>query len=89
MHDSILSPLERFAHRELVRFAASHNISCPECSSILDQKTTVVVTDTADNTIARCAACYGHGPRTFTCGTVTVLDGRTLFGKRDRKGNWK
>lgn len=83
-----LTYLQRHVYRELVRFAAGQNITCPVCGDILDAKATVVITDTDDHTQVRCAACYGRPAGTFQNASVTVLDGRTLFDRPSKK-TWR
>jgi hypothetical protein len=74
-----LSFLQLTVARNLVRYAAGHNITCPCCGDLMDQSRTVLLTDTADHCVTMCAECYGKPIGSFTAGSVTVYDGRDLF----------
>jgi hypothetical protein len=79
--------MQRYAHRETVRYAASTAISCPDCGDILDQSRTVVVegpSPTGPRTAVRCARCWGRAPMVFDDGRWSVLDGRILFAPPPR-----
>lgn len=86
---SKLDLLEQYAARQLLRYAAGRNITCPHCGDVMDAAETVVLTDTTYHTVAMCAACWGHPVGNIQAGAVTVYDGRALYKSRTPTKLWR
>jgi len=79
MDNEFMTPMRRRVARELVRYFAGHNITCPRCGDLLDAPATVVLTKDSGGTVGMCAKCYAHPVGSFRQGSIEVYDGRDLF----------
>ena len=85
----MLTHLEQFTARELVKYAAGYKITCPHCDDILDAKGTVVLTDDVTNeSDIVCWRCYGHPIGNIKSGRVQIWDGRALWPSKS-KNVWR
>lgn len=82
--DPILGAFEQTIARNLVKHAAGTAIFCPRCETILDCKTTVVLSDKT-KTLVLCSCCYGRGPGNIKAGSVEVWDGRALWPTKQKR----
>jgi hypothetical protein len=78
--DAFFHPLQEHANKELLKFAAGHNIFCPTCNRILDCKTTVHVSvmtgASCAHSLTSCETCWGkQEPRVAA---VAAKHGATL-----------
>jgi hypothetical protein len=90
----VFDTMKRTLERNLVKSIAGRLITCPGCGSIMDCKTTVVVSTMKGNTVSKtmgvCAKCWMKRGW-LACSVLEhpetkqwadVVDGRTLFPNR-------